>query len=285
MSLRESLAVGAAPLFLRLALGVTFLWAGLAKVVHRTDFSGQDAATLANYGIVEPVIGGASLQPIAFVPAAVQDEQPEQDEQDEFRPNNRQPDGSPPPPLNDDDIQEAVQPSAPEGQYSAAQFTEPVEARSLHHITVMLHNAMRPGVNTETNEPTIALWFDVDASKDFDPWPVYFAWAVAGTELVAGGLLLLGLLTRLSALGIAGTMVGAIWLTTIGPALQTGQTQLGFLPNHGLFDLQAWQGGLWQFALLMSSLALFCTGSGAAAIDRLLFGNPFFYKAPDKKSD
>ena len=285
MSLRESLAVGSAPVFLRLALGVTFLWAGLAKVVHRTDFSGQDAATLANYGIVEPAIGGASLEPIAFFPVTAQDEQPEQDEQDESRPDNRQPDGSPPPPLDDDDLQEAVQPSAPVGQYSAAQFAEPVEARSLHNITLMLHNAMMPGVNPDTQEPTIALWFDVDASKDFDPWPVYFAWAVAGTELIAGGLLLLGLLTRLSALGIAGTMVGAIWLTTIGPAIQSGQTTLGILPSHDLFDMYAWKTPLWQFALLMASLALFCTGSGAAGIDRLLFGNPFFYKAPDKKSD
>jgi len=168
--------------------------------------------------------------------------------------------------------------------YTADQFPEPVEARSLHAITLLLDRAMHPGVDAQSGEPTIALWFDVDATKDYDPWPTYFAWAVAGTELIAGGFLLLGLLTRLSALGIAGTMAGALWLTTIGPAMQSGQTTLGFLPNHELLNLMAWQTPLWQFSLLMTSLAMFCMGSGALSIDRLLFGNPFFYRAAPKKN-
>lgn len=286
MTLRESMAVGWAPVFLRLMLGVTFVWAGLAKVVGEAEFTGEGAATLANYGVISgPSV--ATMDPVVFLPADLQDEQ------DERRPDNREPDGSPPPALDDDDLQDdapvapPLAPSGPDRVYTAADFGDSVvKTRGLHNITVLLHNAMKPGVNSDTAESTMPLWFDVDATRDYDPWPVYFAWAVAGTELIGGGFLLLGLLTRLSALGIAGTMVGAIWLTTIGPAIQTGQTQLGFLPDHAGFDIKAWQGPMWQFSLLMSSLALFCTGSGGAAIDRLLFGNPFFYKpAPAKKSD
>jgi len=84
MSLRESLAVGWAPIFLRLALGVTFMWAGLAKVVYRADFAGQDAATLANYGVIAAPSAAApptaEIDPIAFIPRAQQDEQDEQDQ-------------------------------------------------------------------------------------------------------------------------------------------------------------------------------------------------------------
>lgn len=309
MSFRESLAVGWAPIFLRLALGVTFLWAGLAKVVYRADFVGADAATLANYGVIAPPSAttplpppappAAEIDPIAYIPHAAasvtRNGQDEQDEQDQpVRPDNRMPDGSPPPALDDDDMGMQDAPASPPLSqhvsggpgYTADQFPEPVQARSLHQITLMLDRAMRPEIDPESGEPTIALWFDVDATKDYDPWPVYFAWAVAGVELIGGGFLLLGLLTRLSALGIAGTMAGAVWLMTIGPAVQSGETMLGFLPNHELLDFMAWQTPLWQFSLLMAAFALFCTGSGGLSIDRLLFGNPFFYRpAPKKSSD
>lgn len=270
MSLRESLAVGAAPLFLRLALGITFLWAGMSKVFYEAPFEGQDAATLANYGVIQPGMV-APLEPIAFL--AIQEGLEGQEglpDQDEMERRNRQPDGSPPPPLDDE-------PSASNfatPRYSASDFPAPVLTRSLHNITLMLHKNMRPGVHPETNEPTIPLWFDADPTREYDQWPVYAAWAVALTELIGGGLVLLGLLTRLSALGLAGTMAGALWLTTIGPILQTGTT-----PE--LLDIKAWSSGLWQFALLMSAMALFCTGSGGVAIDRLLFGNPFFYRSSE----
>jgi uncharacterized membrane protein YphA (DoxX/SURF4 family) len=278
MSLRESLAVGAAPLFLRLALGITFLWAGMSKVFYETGFEGQDAATLANYGVIQPG-AVAPLEPIAFRSAELasafdapvaQEGQEGVPDQDELERRNRQPDGSPPPPLDD----EPASPVFAGPGYSASDFPVPVMTRSLHNITLMLHKSMRPGVHPETSQPTIPLWFDADPTREYDQWPVYAAWAVALTELIGGGLVLLGLLTRLSALSLAGTMAGALWLATIGPMVQVGST-----PE--LMDLKAWSSGLWQFALLMCALALFCTGSGGVAIDRLLFGNPFFYRAPE----
>lgn len=39
-----------APLILRVVLGVTFIWAGLGKLVPLVEFNGQDAAILANLG-------------------------------------------------------------------------------------------------------------------------------------------------------------------------------------------------------------------------------------------
>jgi uncharacterized membrane protein YphA (DoxX/SURF4 family) len=107
-------------------------------------------------------------------------------------------------------------------------------------------------------------------------WPVYLAWTAAVVELIAGAAVLLGFFTRLASLPLAGTMAAAIWLTQVGPAIQSGSSVLGFLPQ-GVFDLQpdddyAYAQLLWQFALLLMAVALFFSGPGALSIDRVLFG-------------
>src|SRR6476619_2260758 len=43
-----------APLFLRLALGVIFIWAGVTKVATTMPVKGEDAAALANMGVITP---------------------------------------------------------------------------------------------------------------------------------------------------------------------------------------------------------------------------------------
>src|SRR5690606_33209558 len=54
MNHRQRLAVGVAPLLLRVALAITFIWAGLGKVAATMPVSGQAAATLANMGVSIP---------------------------------------------------------------------------------------------------------------------------------------------------------------------------------------------------------------------------------------
>ena len=73
-----------------------------------------------------------------------------------------------------------------------------------------------------------------------DRWPVYQAWCCALTELVGGAFLLLGFLTRLTALTLAFNMGVAMWLTQIGPAIASGNAKLGILPNHDWLDGMAW---------------------------------------------
>jgi putative oxidoreductase len=96
------------------------------------------------------------------------------------------------------------------------------------------------------------------------------AWAVAITELAGGLCLLLGLLTRLAAFGIAGVMLGAMWLTQIGPAIQSGKTTLGFLPDYGAFDGMKWEPLMFQFALCAAALALAFLGPGRLSLDTAL---------------
>ena len=86
--------------------------------------------------------------------------------------------------------------------------------------------------------------------------------------------MLVGLLTRIAGLALAGTMLTAIWLTTSGPAWQAGTATLGSIPRHAAFDASAWSTPLWQLACLAMSLAVFFTGAGALSFDRMLFSAP-----------
>ena len=78
--------------------------------------------------------------------------------------------------------------------------------------------------------------------------------AAAFAELIAGGLLLLGLLTRVGAFLIFCVMLTAI----IGVKWQAG--------------LLAPEGYAYPMALLAMCLALLISGGGAASIDRALSG-------------
>jgi uncharacterized membrane protein YphA (DoxX/SURF4 family) len=137
----------------------------------------------------------------------------------------------------------------------------------------MLHGAIHPGLNPDDSSPRMRLWPDLEPGRDFDPWPVRFAWAVALTEVIGGALVAVGLLTRLGSLGLAGVMLGAMWLTGIGTAIQSGSAKLGFLPKLPNFD-PGWSDILFQFTLFCAAIALFFAGPGALSLDRLLVGGP-----------
>ncbi len=97
--------------------------------------------------------------------------------------------------------------------------------------------------------------------------PKLLAISVVIVELAGGMLLLAGLLSRVWALSLGGVMLGAIWLTQIGPAVQAG----GILPDYPAFDM-AWTKLFFQLSLLGAALALALLGSGALSVDRLLVG-------------
>lgn len=160
-------------------------------------------------------------------------------------------------------------------KYLPGQFPEGVQARPVLRLAILLDQAARPPFNDDGVEPR-PIW-PLELAKG--RWPVYLAYAVAVTELVGGMALLLGLFTRLSALGLVGVMLGAIWLTEIGPAVQSGHALFGFLPAHGAFDHDAsgktvWMPLLWQLSLLGAAGAVFFLGAGGLSLDRIIFGGP-----------
>ena len=98
------------------------------------------------------------------------------------------------------------------------------------------------------------------------------AWAVAVAELVAGLLLLAGFLSRLASLPLIGIIATGVWLTQIGPAMQSGAVRLWILPDRTWWDPAQWSTLLWQLALLAMLKAQVLLGSGTLSVDRALFG-------------
>lgn len=275
----------AAPFLLRLVLGITFLWAGMGKLFAEFPASGERAARLANWGVL-PL-----TRPAAVSPPPLPRSTPPTPTMSDPHPD---PDARPVPtePLPETDAPErtkgrspaGVPPTNPRrGDSDAARITlaryqgtgaipedfpDPVPVRRVYGIALMVYNAAHPAPNSAGITP-MPLWPKAAASGR---WPVYFAWGAAIAELAGGGLLLLGLLTRLAALSIAGTMLVAVWLTEIGPALQSGRALMGFLPAYAdgykvALSPDGYVTLLWQLALLSMALAISMLGPGMLALD------------------
>jgi putative oxidoreductase len=89
---------------------------------------------------------------------------------------------------------------------------------------------------------------------------------VAWGELAAGLALLVGLLTRVAALGIILDQIGAIALVTGRNFLQLENIKPG---THG-FNFRS-AGFEYNFAIIVICLALVILGSGAMSLDHLIF--------------
>ncbi len=314
MRKRDRTGLAMAPLFLRLVLALTFIWAGLGKFLDRFEVEGQKAAILANYGVIpnphapiaphrEAAPADEAPDPLDDVPegnpipdpidtpeGVIEDSASTESGGQAFLPNLNESGNqalisggrafqpaihqSQPATIHLTSWQDGESPTPPQILATAADFPDPVSVRGYARLVLLLHGSINPGLSDEDSSPLMPLWPDIDPDTDYDHWPRYAALAAALTELIAGILIGIGLLTRLSAFSIASVMLVAIWLTTIGPAIQGGNAVLGFLPNHAAFDTAAWSGPMWQFALLCTAASLFFSGPGTLSLDRLLLGGP-----------
>lgn len=287
MAFRTSVALNLAPLCLRFVLAATFLWAGFAKVAYRTTVDQpRDLAKLVEWGVVSPqsasVPGEAMPNPEAPVvtpppvvaPPVVTP--PAEDSTPEADPGVQTP---PEEPATDepaaDEPTEDIQPEEG-GAMPVSQAGAPpasADVKRVIELALLIERSANPGVSDE-GQPLNPIWPKALAKGNT---PVVMAWVAAILELVCGAAMLVGFFTRLAALPLAGTMLAAMWLTQIGPAVQQGTALFGFLPP-GPFEMgpggYAYTALLWQFSLLMSSLAMVFLGAGFLSVDRLLFGGP-----------
>ena len=265
---RASTGALLAPVFLRVVLAVTFIWAGLGKVIPTMPVNAQQQAVLASMGVevgpppkpstppeqapakplppsdTEPVPGDSTVAPTPAERAA-------------------NPNGSAAQPTPPVDANATPEPAAP----TATTAAEPaVRVARVYGLALKIHDAAHPGLDA-SGKQMINLWPSFIGEGN---WPRYFAIAVVIAEIAGGVLVGLGLLTRLGAAMLAGVMLGAVWLDQLGPAIQAGNTVLLVLPAHGAWDIAAWRPLLWQLSLLGSACALMLLGAGAPSLDRAL---------------
>jgi putative oxidoreductase len=98
--------------------------------------------------------------------------------------------------------------------------------------------------------------------------PAPLAFLVICTEFFAGLGLIVGLLTRIGALGITGLMLGAIFMVHLPN---------GFFMNW--MGNQKGEGIEYHLLVIAISVALLVRGAGALSLDRVLSGSPVAEKA------
>jgi len=286
-----------APLFLRAALAVTFLWAGFGKILETFPVKGQDAATLANWHVLSVAPPPAAPPRPTQAPSAPPEPPAKKSAlvdhgggpspsalgvmllvQNSPKPLPAAPSTTLPAPtipaaaITPPTTTTALSVVATEVFRTAADFPDEIRVSRVYKIALLVEEAANPGVSID-GALKMPIWPDQLAQARA---PVYFAWAATVTELVAGLFILVGLLTRFSAISLAFTMLVAIWLTEIGPAIQAGDAFLGFLPSHAAYAADAagkplYATLLWQVSLLCSAIALALTGPGSLSFDRALF--------------
>ena len=150
-AMRTCLTNNLTPLLLRLALGLTFLWAGWGKVWVKVDFAPDALAQLANMG-VDRARDAASRAPAPSLPDAQ----------------------TPPPNTGSVSlVQNGAAPSTPGRVYTAADFAGPAQLPGLYGLALFLQGSA-------TGDKPI-----LPASVGRDAWPVRLG-ARRGVDRTAG---------------------------------------------------------------------------------------------------
>lgn len=307
MAIRQALASRVTPIALRFALAGVFLWAGYGKVVTTHEFGPADLAVLANMGVAKAQAAasgaGASAAPS---PGSMPEAEPPAPVEglgaplpDPARKGGRrvaQPAVAQAPgegPIVSLAAWDAVAQAEPEAEatpalpardlYDASRFEQPVRLPMYYRLAIMLKHA---GASREESGSR-RLW---PASWSVGRYPVWFARAAAYTELIGGGLMLLGFFARFAGLALTCVMLVAIWLTSVGPNLGATGAFLGFLPptpapgasaEAAQQAMGAWQTLMLQITTLACALGVFLSGAGALSLDAFVFsGKPGPSKAP-----
>jgi len=311
MRLRDQVALTLPTLFLRIILGITFLWAGTGKLVGTYTITGNDAARLANIGIIPTAPSDPTAIPqLDSTPESTTDAPDQESFEPSVPPTEdlqepiTEPTTAPATENATETIEQMIEdakenlpetlpdlPTPPAEKlqtdqqhdqqydfhsiqyagttYAATDFPNDMEVKQVYSIALMILKASDPGL-TQDSTPIDPIMPAIFASN---PWPKALAWAVAITEIAAGVFLLLGFLTRLSALSVFCVMLVALWVTQFGPAIiQSNDALLGFIPRmDNPWASASYAGLLWQLALTAMAGSVFFMGSGAIGIDRLIF--------------
>ncbi|MFO0828178.1 MAG: DoxX family protein [Phycisphaerales bacterium] len=221
MGFSQSAATNFVPLLARLVLAAVFVPAGYQKVMTMAEYSGDDAKRLRELQVVQ---SDAASQ-FRFASLV-------QENAASTQSTSTSPSSTPSKPTTDET------PRPPAGSGPAAQGGEPVKARQLYRVSLMV-------------------------DKMGWQYPVVLGWVAALTELVGGALLFVGLLARVWALGLAVTMGVAFYLTSLSS--YTGA--IGFFRDFPINDYNRFAA---QAALFALAVGVLLSGAGAPSFDRMM---------------
>jgi uncharacterized membrane protein YphA (DoxX/SURF4 family) len=276
LTARQRTALSVPPLLLRLVLAAIFIWAGYAKIFGTFEVTDENRPALIAAGVLGQPTVVPPVTETESAPIVPPDVEPDDEPVDEPSIPDEEP-------VDDPEPVSPVEP-APAGDPGPSAEAEPGEVlmvaqsqgspttvRMLSNIATMLHAGANPQPVVNDDGTTTTPMALVPDALGSPPWALRLAWAAAVTELVAGLLLLIGLFTRLAGLSVAWVMGVAIWMTAIGPAIQSGNAFLGFLPQPDLL-MTHYHDLFFQLALFAMGLALLFSGGGMLSLDRWIFG-------------
>ncbi|MFK7883589.1 MAG: DoxX family membrane protein [Phycisphaerales bacterium] len=301
MRFRDHVALTLPALILRMVLCITFLWAGMGKIMGEFTVTGDSAARLANMGVmlVEDTPQDApprdlpepsdTQDPEATPPAdatppteliipdadetseTIQDtiEGVVDDTIDTLTPPTEQPTDTPAPQANAAAEFQWLTTQVTQQKFTASDFPGQYSVQRVYGVALLISRAGDPGYDAESNRLPSTLPAKIASER----WPKLLAWTAAVTELLAAVLLFFGVLTRIGAFLLMGVMITAIWLTQIGPAaVGTTDAYIGFIPKFAdPWAPESYTKLLWQLACFAMATAIFLLGSGPIGFDRALF--------------
>jgi uncharacterized membrane protein YphA (DoxX/SURF4 family) len=284
MSFSRKASATVVPLLSRLVLAAAFIPAGWGKIMGEPAvYRGQEALTLQKLGIGEPLSAtdlaeagqdalGSYQQDVET--GRLRDRVGSRDDENEadpavkpapapaprWQPKPPAETPKPEPPVVEEPVQEPIppepepepEPEPPKPEPKPEPLPEPpavdagqddgpaVKARRLYRVALMLDGAGWP-----------------EKLK-----PGWMAWAAAGTEVLGGALILIGLFSRVWGLGLAVTMGFAFWLTSMGAVADYGFFSLPISDFNRVFA---------QLGLFVLAAGVMLTGAGGVSLDRALF--------------
>jgi uncharacterized membrane protein YphA (DoxX/SURF4 family) len=236
MSFSQAASANVVPILARIVLALACVPAGWNKLTQETEFTGDDARRLRELQVVDATRSSDPRpQPVGLLQEEAAPPRPGR----ALQADSVMPAEAETPPATDPPTPRAPEPPSAGRQNDAGGpvSADVVRARALHNVTLMVDRA---GMS----------------------YPRLLGWVAALTELVGGGLVLVGLLTRIWALGLAIAMGVAFYLTSLEGFLATWIFGMA-IPDYTRLVA--------QLALFALAFGLVWSGPGVLSLDRLVF--------------